>query len=43
MILVFTAHHAVQAFDELDEQLAAPEFTQDFRLTVGELFSWLME
>lgn len=29
--------------DEPETQLLVPEFAKDFRLTVGELFGWLME
>ena len=32
-----------QIFDQFDQVLPVPEFAKDFRLTVGELFGWLLE
>lgn len=32
----------VQLFDEPQQQLPVPPFANDFKLTVGELFSWLL-
>ena len=32
-----------QIFDQVDQVLPVPEFAKDFRLTVSELFGWLLE
>lgn len=42
-IFVYRLNQGVQVFDEPDQVLPVPSFASEFRLTVGELFGWLVE
>ena len=40
-VFVYRSNQSVEIFDEPDQLLPMPEFTQGLALTIGELFSWL--
>ena len=40
-IFVYFANQSVREFVNSDRVLPTPEFFQEIKLTVGELFSWL--
>lgn len=40
-VFVYRPGMAVDCFDTPEQQLIAPEFVEDFSLSIGELFSWL--
>ncbi|MEB3178567.1 MAG: Uma2 family endonuclease [Nostocaceae cyanobacterium] len=42
-VFVYLPDQATSVFDELETYLPVPEFAQDFRLTVRDLFAWLWE
>ncbi len=42
-VFAYRRKQEVEIFDEMDQQLPMPEFTQDLQLTIGELFGWLIE
>jgi Uma2 family endonuclease len=41
-VLVYRPKQEIELFDEPNEQLPMPSFTQGLNLTVGDLLSWLM-
>ena len=41
-VFVYLPDRRTTVFDGLDVRLPVPEFAQDFELTVGELFNWLL-
>lgn len=43
MVLVYFPQQQTQVFDEPDEYLPVPSFASELRLTVGDLFGWLLE
>lgn len=42
-ILVYLPDRPTSVYDEPEIQLPVPEFAEDFKLTVADLFGWLME
>ena len=42
-IFVYLPDKPITVFDRLDTRLPIPEFAEDFDLTVGELFNWLLD
>lgn len=42
-VFVYLPDQPTTVYDELETRLPAPEFAQDFDLTVESLFGWLME
>ena len=42
-VLIFIPNQLPQVFDESQQQLIVPNFAEDLKLTVGELFGWLLE
>ena len=42
-VIGYPVNQQPQIFDQFDRVLPVPEFAKDFRLTVGELFGWLLE
>ncbi|CAN1213110.1 Putative restriction endonuclease domain-containing protein [Tumidithrix helvetica PCC 7403] len=42
-VFVYQSDRATTFYDEPEAQLPMPEFAQDFNLTVGGLFGWLVE
>jgi Uma2 family endonuclease len=42
-LLVYLAKQQTQVFDEPEQQIPIPSFASELRLTVGELFGWLLE
>jgi Uma2 family endonuclease len=42
-IFVYQPNQQLEVFDEPEEQLPVPSFASELRLTVGELFGWLLE
>lgn len=42
-VLVYLQDQPTAFYDEPEAQLPVPEFARDFRLTGGDLFSWLLE
>ncbi len=42
-VIVYVPLQLPQVFDEPSQHLPVPEFATELRLTVGELFSWLLE
>lgn len=43
MVLLYLPQQQTQVFDEPDEYLPVPSFVRELRLTVADLFSWLLE
>ncbi len=43
MVFVYFPKQQPEVFDEPETQLPVPSFASELRLTVGELFGWLME
>ncbi len=43
MVLVYLPQQQTQVFDQPDEYLPVPFFASELRLTVGDLFGWLLE
>ncbi len=41
-VFVYLSDKPTTVFERLDARLPVPEFAQDFELTVGELFNWLL-
>lgn len=41
-VFVYLGDKPTTVFERLDARLPVPEFAQDFELTVGELFNWLL-
>jgi Uma2 family endonuclease len=41
-LLVYRRDQQVQIVDESPEVIPVPPFAEDFQVTVGELFAWLM-
>ena len=41
-VFIYLPDRQITVFDGLDVRLPVPEFAQDFELTVGELFNWLL-
>ena len=41
-VFVYLPDRRTTVFDGLDVRLPVPEFSQDFELTVGKLFNWLL-
>ncbi len=42
-VLVYYPQQQVEVFDALEDRLPVPSFANEFQLTIGELFSWLLE
>ena len=42
-VFVYAPDQVTQVFDESIDLLPVPEFAQDFKLTLGDLFGWLSE
>lgn len=42
-IFVYHSNQQIEVFDELDMLIPVPSFAGDLKLTVGELFGWLLE
>ncbi len=42
-VFVYLPDQPTDVFDKPEARLSVPEFAKDFNLTVGELFSWLLE
>jgi Uma2 family endonuclease len=42
-IFVYQPQQQIEVFDELEEQLPVPSFASELRLTVGNVFGWLLE
>lgn len=42
-VFVYLPHQQTLVFDEPEAQLIVPSFASEIRLTVGELFGWLLE
>ena len=42
-VFVYFPQQQTQVFDEPEEQLPVPSFASELRLTVGDLFGWLVE
>ncbi|HEY9830518.1 MAG TPA: Uma2 family endonuclease [Stenomitos sp.] len=42
-IFVYQSNQQPEVFDEAKEQLTVPSFASELRLTVGEVFGWLLE
>lgn len=42
-VFVYCSHQPITYYEELETQLPVPAFAQEFNLTVGCLFGWLME
>lgn len=42
-VLLYLPQQQTQVFDEPDEYLPEPSFASELRLTVGDLFGWLLE
>lgn len=43
IVLVYFPQQQTQVFDEPDEYLPMPSFASELKLTVGDLFGWLLE
>ena len=42
-VFVYLPREQPEIFDEPEQMLPVPFFASDLQLTVGELFSWLLE
>jgi Uma2 family endonuclease len=42
-IFVYQPKQQLEVFDEMEEQLPVPPFASELRLTVGDVFGWLLE
>lgn len=42
-VFVYLPKQQTEVFDELQEQLPVPSFASELRLTIGDLFGWLLE
>ncbi|MCT7962024.1 Uma2 family endonuclease [Laspinema sp. D1] len=42
-IFVYSPQQQTEVFDELEQQIPVPAFASDLRLTVAEIFGWLLE
>jgi Uma2 family endonuclease len=42
-VFVYRPKQEIEVFDALDVSIPVPDFAEDFQLTVGELFAWLMK
>ncbi|MGB7441240.1 MAG: Uma2 family endonuclease [Coleofasciculaceae cyanobacterium] len=42
-VIVYRAKQQPEVFDEAEQQLPVPSFASELKLTVGELFGWLLE
>ncbi|MGB5961305.1 MAG: Uma2 family endonuclease [Coleofasciculaceae cyanobacterium] len=42
-IFVYQSGQQPEAFDELEQQIIVPNFASELRLTVGDVFGWLLE
>ena len=42
-VFVYLPDRPTEVFDEPEAGLPVPEFSKDFRLTLGDLFGWLLE
>lgn len=42
-VLVYFPQQQTQVFDQPDEYLPVPSFVSELRLTVADLFDWLLE
>ncbi|MCT7955113.1 Uma2 family endonuclease [Laspinema palackyanum] len=42
-IWVYYPHQPLEVFDEPEQQIPVPAFASDLRLTVAEIFGWLLE
>jgi Uma2 family endonuclease len=42
-IFIYQPQQQLEVFDELEEQLPVPSFASELRLTVGNVFGWLLE
>jgi Uma2 family endonuclease len=42
-IFVYQPNQQLEVFDEMEEQLPVPPFASELRLTVGDVFGWLLE
>lgn len=43
IVFVYHADRPTQFFDVAEQQIPVPDFANEFRLTVGELFGWLLD
>jgi Uma2 family endonuclease len=42
-IFVYQSSQQPEVFDEPKDQLSVPSFASELRLTVGDVFGWLLE
>lgn len=42
-VFVYLPQQQTQVFEELGEQISVPSFASELRLTVGDLFGWLLD
>ena len=42
-VFVYLSNKQPEVFDQLEQQLPVPSFASELRITVGELFGWLLE
>jgi len=42
-IFVYHSKQQIEVFDQLESEIPVPAFATDVKLTVGELFAWLLE
>jgi Uma2 family endonuclease len=42
-VFVYLPKQQTEVFDELQQQLSVPSFASELRLTIGDLFGWLLE
>ncbi len=42
-IFVYHSQHQIEVFDEPEQQIPVPSFASELRLTVAEIFGWLLE
>lgn len=42
-IFVYLPKQQPEVFDEKEDQLTVPSFARELRLTVGDVFGWLLE
>lgn len=42
-IFIYQSRQQPEVFDELEQQITVPNFAKELRLTVGDVFGWLLE
>lgn len=42
-VFLYLANQQPEVFDQLEAQLPVPSFASELKLTVGQIFSWLLE